>query len=88
MFNNLIENYLNKLTKDDIVLYAFKNNIILKPNETDYIYKIIKNDYKILLGDNYETIFNNAKDFIEKENLKKLYNLFLDYRDKYKNYLS
>ena len=43
MYNKIIENYLTKLTKDDITLFAFKNDIILSPNEVDYIYNIIKN---------------------------------------------
>ena len=32
MYLKIIENYINKLSKDDIILFAFKNNIILKPN--------------------------------------------------------
>ena len=88
MFNNVIENYISKLTKDDIVLFAFKNNIILKPNEADYLYNVIKNDYQILLSNDYQNVFNKAKNYLDEKTLKKLYNLFLDYRDKYKNFLN
>lgn len=86
MYLKIIENYINKLSKDDIILFAFKNNIILKPNESDYLYNVIKNDYKILLGNNYNYVFNNAKNYIDSNKLKKIYNLFLDYREKYKFY--
>ena len=88
MYNKLIENYLSKLTKDDVILLAFKNNIILSPNEVDYLYKTIKNKYQILLSNNYEIIFKEANDYLKKDNIKKLYNLYLDYRNKYKNYLN
>ena len=88
MYLKIIENYINKLNKDDIIIFAFKNDIILKPNELDYLYKIIKKDYKILLSNNYQEIFNKSKDYINENNLKKIYNLFLDYREKYKSYFN
>ena len=88
MYLKIIENYINKLSKDDIILFAFKNNIILKPNESDYLYNVIKNDYKILLGNNYNDVFNNAKNYIDSNKLKKIYNLYLDYREKYKFYFN
>ena len=88
MYNKLIEKYLSKLTKDDLILFAFKNDIILNSLEVDYIYNIIKNKYQILLSDDYEIIFKDATNYITKNNLKKIYNLYLDYRNKYKNYLS
>ena len=87
MYNKIIENYISKLTKDDITLFAFKNDIILNPNEVDYIYNILKNKYQILLSNNYEIIFKEANNYITNNNLKKIYNLYLDYRNKYKNYL-
>ena len=85
---NIIEKYIQKLTKEDIILFTFKNNIILKEEETDYIYKIIKEDYKILLSDNYQSVFMKANNYLEKETIKKLYNLFLNYREKYQNYFN
>ena len=88
MYNKLIEKYLSKLTKDDLILFAFKNDIILNSLEVDYIYNIIKNKYQILLSNDYEIIFKDATNYITKNNLKKIYNLYLDYRNKYKNYLS
>lgn len=88
MYNKIIANYISKLTKDEVILYAFKNNIILNPNEADYLFNIIKNKYQILLSDNYEIIFKEANNYISKNNLKKLYNLFLDYRAKYKNLIN
>ena len=88
MYNKIIENYISKLTKDEVILYAFKNDIILNPNEANYLFNIIKNKYQILLSDNYEIIFKEANNYISKNNLKKLYNLFLDYRAKYKNLIN
>ena len=88
MFYKIIENYINKLSKNDIILFANKNNIKLNNIELDYIYNTLKNDYKTLLSDNYQVIFNKASNVISENNLKKIYNLFLDYRNKYQNYLT
>jgi len=88
MFFKIIENYINNLNKNDIILFANKNNINLSNKELDYIYNTIKNDYKILLSDNYNIIFKNASNVINHDKLKKIYNLFLDYRNKYINYLN
>ena len=88
MYNKIIENYISKLTKDAVILYAFKNDIILNPNEADYLFNIIKNKYQILLSNNYEIIFKEANNYISENNLKKLYNLFLNYREKYIKYLN
>ena len=88
MFLNILENYLKKLSINDIILFANKNNIPLTITEVDYIYKTIKKDYKILLSDDYEKVFIEARAYIENDKLKKIYNLFLDYRHKYKNFLN
>jgi len=88
MFFKIIENYINNLNKNDIILFANKNNINLSNKELDYIYNTIKNDYKLLLSDNYNIIFKNASNVINHDKLKKIYNLFLDYRNKYINYLN
>ena len=88
MYLKIISNYINKLTKDDIILFGFKNDIILNPTEVDYLFITIKNDYKILLSDNYMELFNKSKNYIDNKKLKKIYNLFIDYRHKYKNYFN
>ena len=88
MFYKMLENYIKNLTKDEVVFWGFKNDIILKPEEADYIYKIIKTDYQKLLGNNYLEVFENAKERINEKSLKKIYNLFLDYREKYKYYFN
>ena len=87
MYLKIIEDYINKLTKEDIILFAFNNNIILKPIEADYLYKTIKLDYKQLLSNNYNEIFVKAKEYVNQNKLEKIYNLFLEYRIKYQKYL-
>ena len=78
----LIEHYINKLTKEDIIEFSIKNDIILNNDELIYLYKIIKEKYKILLnGDT--SIFNEIKDNININTYNKIIELY----NKYKNYL-
>ncbi len=85
MYELIIENYLNNLTKNDIVFFALKNNINLNNQELDYVFKTIKKDYKLLLGNNYNQVFLNAKDYLSKDNYEKILSLYLKYREKYQN---
>ena len=88
MFNNLISNYINKLSINDIKIFSLKNNIYLNDKEINYVYNVLKKDYKKLLSNNYDIVFHDAKKYIENDNLKKIYNLYLDYRLKYQNFIN
>ena len=88
MYELIIKNYINNLSKDDIVYFALKNNICLNDLELDYVYKTIKKNYKVLLSDNYQTIFNDGKKYLTRENYEKICNLFLDYRNKFQHFLN
>ena len=85
MYEAIVENYVNSLTPNDVYLFASKNNIILNDQEFDYVYKTIKNNYKFFLGNDYMLIFNEAKNFLRKENYDKILNLYLSYREKYQD---
>ncbi|MBQ8472759.1 MAG: hypothetical protein IJ501_04585 [Bacilli bacterium] len=87
MYELIIVNYINNLSKDDIVYFALKNNICLNDLELDYVYKTIKKNYKVLLSDNYQIIFNEGKNYLTSDNYQKICNLFMEYRNKFKSYL-
>ena len=83
-----ISNYISKLDKNNITYFALKNDIRLNDNELDYVYKTIKNDYKILLSNNYESVFNESRNKLSSENYDKLYKLYLVYRKMYEGFLN
>ena len=87
MFSRIIENYINNLTKKDIIDFSNKENIILDNSELDYIYKIIKTEYKTILYDDSTDIFNNIKSRINPTSYNKIKKLFDSYKEKYKKYL-
>lgn len=87
MKDKLIKNYINKITKKDIVLFAEKNNIILSNQELDYIYNLIKNNYKEIISENPNNIFKELKNNVNSNNYNKIIKLFFIYKDKYQSFL-
>lgn len=87
MIEKLIENYVNKLSYNDIDLFGRKNNIILTDEEIIYLYKTIKKNWKIILYDNPAEILNEAKQTFNNEKYAKIESLLYEYKEKYKNYL-
>lgn len=82
MNKNLIINYINKITKQDIEKYISKENIQYTKEEIDLIYESIKNDY-------YE-ILNNFQNYIQKVKDKlnpNLYNKIIEKYNKYKEFI-
>ena len=86
MYEKLIENYVRNLTKNDVYMFATSNNIILNDKEFYYVFNTIKSNYKFFLGDDYMLIFNEAKNFLRKENYDKILSLYLSYREKYQDF--
>ena len=84
----IISNYISKLDKNSIIFFALKNDINLNDSELDYIYKTIKNDYKVLLSNNYESIFNEARNKLSLKNYDKIYKLYLVYRNMYEGFFN
>ena len=82
MNKNLIINYIQKITKEDIQKYISKENIQHTKEEIDLIYKSIKNDYNEIL--------NNFHNYITKQKNKLnpiLYNKIIENYNKYKKFI-
>ncbi len=78
--NNIICNYVERLTKEDIIKFANMNNLSVTDNEIDFVYTFIKNNYKTVL--NSPNSFNLAiyKDKFSNENYLFLDNLINKYK--------
>lgn len=87
MIEKLIIKYINNLKESDINKFALDNNIVLSNDEINTVYIAIKNDWKILLYDDYKIILNKYKNNLTPSNLKKIERLIILYKDKYSSYL-
>lgn len=86
MKNILIQNYINRLSINDINNFAVENNIALSSTELNYLYNLIKNDYKTILYGNREKFFTTLKNNLSLTNYNEITKLYDIYKDKY-NYL-
>ena len=84
---NIIERYINKLTKDDINNFAIKNSIELNDHELDFTFNFIKKNYKEVLSNPNLLNLDKYKDNYTNENFIKIKKLFIEYLQKYRAYL-
>ena len=69
---NVVESYINKMTKSDINNFAIKNNINLNSNELDFIYNFIKTKYKEVLNNPNNFNLVKYKNNFSNENFIKI----------------
>jgi len=78
----LIEEYVNRLKKSDIVFFALKQGIILDSTETDIAYKYIKDNYKTIIYGNPRDILDDIKEKVRPLTYNKIENLYLRFKNK------
>lgn len=80
----LLKNYINKLTKDDIKRYISKECVCASDEEIDIIYNAIKNDYEEILN-------TNINEYISRHNLnlnQELYKRIVEKYNYYKKFIA
>lgn len=83
---SLIKNYIDLLTIDKLQEFADKNNINLTNNELNYILNLIQENYDDIIKN--DTIYlEKLKNNINENEFIKIKELYLYYKNKYKNYL-
>ena len=55
MKEKIIQKYVDMLTKEDIVKFASFQNEILTNNEVDFLYNIIKKEWKTIIFGDYQS---------------------------------
>lgn len=78
----LIKNYVEKMTKEDCLNFALKNNIVLNEKELDFVYKFIKKNYNEILT-NPDIDFARFKSNFTEENYLKIDKLITELKQKY-----
>lgn len=79
LMNYLIEAYVNKLTKQDILNFASKNNLNVTNEELDFVYKFIKYNYKTVLNNPNSFNLSNYKNNFSSENYNFINSLISKY---------
>ena len=84
---NMIDKYMQRITKEDVNNFAISKNIILDNDELDFTYYFIKKNYKDLLKnpnlfniDQYQSKYHN-------DNFNKIKKVYIEYFSKYHKFL-
>ena len=78
----LVKNYVEKMTKDDCMGFALKNNVLLSESELDFVYNFIKKNYNELLA-NPDIDLSRFKSNFTEENYLKIDKLLKELKQKY-----
>lgn len=87
MVEKLINEYVYRMTKEDVNKFAIKNGIVLNQNELDLIFNNIKNNWHTLVYGNARSILDSIKDKVEPLTYQKIENLYVYFKDKFQAYL-
>ncbi len=86
--DNLIKNYVAKLTKEQVTSFALMHNIVLSDSELDFTYAFIKNHWQDIFK-NYDNFNLDAyKNHYTEDNFAKIKILFKEYSEKFKPFLN
>lgn len=83
----MIQNYITKVTENDIMKFALQNGISLSSSEVSILYHTLQKDYEVLLYGDSSALWNRLKEDIRPQNYDKIYDLFVFYKKKYQSYL-
>ncbi|MDD5979839.1 MAG: hypothetical protein PUC23_01850 [bacterium] len=82
MYEKMIEKYINKLTKEDILKFSYTQNVKLTHEELDIIYFYIKEYWKQIVKSDPTSIFMELKEKLSTN----VYNKMIELYNKYKGY--
>lgn len=87
MIEKLILNYVDKITKEDIINFGIKNGITLNSEQTEYIFYQVKNNWRTIIYGNPTDIFNELKTKFDANTYQKIKQLYFEFKNKYQSYL-
>ena len=83
---SLIKNYVEKLTLDELRSFGENHGINISDTEYKFILDLVQGNIDDMLN-NEDKYLNLLEQKINPEEFKKIKNLFLEYKEKYKGYL-
>lgn len=84
MLENIIKEYLKKLTIKDINNFALKYNFKLQSGEDKTIYNFIMNNWKEIYSSDHTVAFQKLKNLVSVDTYNFAIKLYNEYKNKYK----
>ena len=83
MKEKLINEYVNRMSLEDVNNFALKNGIILKDNEIKLIYDNIKNNWRTIVFGNPRGILDDLKEKLDSTSYQKIESLYIYFKNRY-----
>lgn len=83
MKERLINEYVSRMTLDDVNSFALKNGIILKDSEIKLIYDHIKNNWRTIVFGNPRGILDDLKEKLDSTSYQKVESLYIYFKNRY-----
>ena len=83
MKERLINEYVNRMTLEDVNNFALKNGIILKDKEVKIIYDHIKNNWRTIVFGNPRGILDDLKEKLDSTSYQKIESLYIYFKNRY-----
>lgn len=87
MKEQFIQKYVEKITKEDIRMFATSNSVSLCDEEIDILYMELKKNWKVFLYGNPTPIFSELKTKVSPTTYEKGVELFYTMKQKYQSFL-
>ena len=79
----LLEQYINRLRKEDINNFSLKEGVVLEDYELDIIYNHIKKDYKTVIFGNARSVLDEIKKKVKPLTYNKIENLYERFKNRF-----
>ena len=83
MKEKLINEYINRMTIQDVNNFALQNGINLKENELTLIYNHIKTSWRTIVFGNPRNILDDLKSKIDNTSYQKIESLYVYFKNRY-----
>lgn len=85
MYDYLINEYINRLTTEEIKDFAFKRGIELNEEEIDIIYKCAKKNWRTFVHGNPRQILDDLKTKVRPITYNKIEAMYVEAKNRYLN---
>ena len=79
MINNLIRNYIDKLTLENLEDLLIKNNVPIDEEDTIIIYQYLKDNKENIIKNDIDDTLKDLKRSLKEDSFKEIYRLYLNY---------
>ena len=84
---NMIDKYMQNITKDDVDKFAKSKNVFLDDDELNFTYDFVKKNYKEMLKNPSLFKIDRYKNKYKGNNFEKIKKVYIEYFSKYQRFL-